>query len=79
MKYILYVMITVFLETGEPLEHKFTLSFDNAKNCAEFKKVVDVGVSFFRLANGGEINYSGSCKKVVASTKRIDYIREFIK
>ena len=67
MKYILYIMIIVFLETGEPLEHKFTLSFDNAKNCTEFKKVVDVGVSFFRLANGGEINYSGSCKKVVNS------------
>ena len=68
MKYILYVMITVFLETGEPLEHKFTLSFDDSKRCTEFKKVVDVGVSFFRLANGGEIDYSGSCKKVVAST-----------
>ena len=67
MKYILYVMITVFLETGEPLEHKFTLSFDDSKRCTEFKKVVDVGVSFFRLANGGEINYSGSCKEVVAS------------
>jgi len=69
MKYILYVMITVFLETGEPLEHKFTLSFDDSKRCTEFKKVVDVGVSFFRLANGGEINYSGSCKEVVASKK----------
>ena len=63
MKYILYVMITVFLETGEPLEHKFTLSFDNAKNCAEFKKVVDVGVSFFRLANGGEIIILEAVKK----------------
>ena len=67
MKYILYVMITVFLETGEPLEHKFTLSFDDSKRCTEFKKVVDVGVSFFRLANGGEIDYSGSCKEVVIS------------
>ena len=67
MKYILYIMLTVFLETGEPLEHKFQLSFDSAKNCTEFKKVVDVGVSFFRLANGGEIDYSGSCKKVVNS------------
>ena len=67
MKYILYIMVTVFLETGEPLEHKFQLSFDSAKNCTEFKKVVDVCVSFFRLANGGEINYSGNCKKVVAS------------
>ena len=70
MKYILYVMITVFLETGEPLEHKFTLSFDDSKRCSEFKKVVDVGVSFFRLANGGEIDYSGSCKEVVISKKR---------
>ena len=67
MKWILYIMVTVFLENGEPLEHKFQLSFDNAKNCIEFKKVVHVGVSFIRLANGGEINYSGSCKKVVAS------------
>jgi len=49
MKFILYIMVTVFLETGEPLEHKFQLSFDNAKNCTEFKKVVDVGVSFFVL------------------------------
>ena len=67
MKFILYIMVTVFLETGEPLEHKFQLSFDNAKNCTEFKKVVDVGVSFFRLANGGEIDYSGSCNEVVDS------------
>jgi len=70
MKFILYIMITVFLETGEPLEHKFTLSFDDSKRCSEFKKVVDVGVSFFRLANGGEIDYSGSCKEVVISKKR---------
>ncbi len=70
MKFILYIMITVFLETGEPLEHKFTLSFDDSKRCTEFKKVVDVGVSFFRLANGGEIDYSGSCKEVVISKKR---------
>jgi hypothetical protein len=63
-------MITVFLETGEPLEHEFTLSFDDNKRCTEFKKVVDIGVSFFRLANGGEINYSGSCKKIVTSNSR---------
>ena len=67
MKYILYVVLTVFLENGEPAKHEFKLSFDEAKHCTEMKKVVDVGVSFFRLANGGEINYSGSCKKVVAS------------
>ena len=67
MKYILYVVLTVFLENGEPAQHEFKLSFNNVKECSEFKKVVDVGVSFFRLANGGEINYSGSCKEVVAS------------
>ena len=67
MKYILYVVLTVFLENGEPAKHEFKLSFNNVKECIEFKKVVDVGVSFFRLANGGEIDYSGSCKKVVAS------------
>ena len=67
MKYILYVVLTVFLENGEPAQHEFKLSFNNVKECSEFKKVVDVGVSFFRLANGGEINYSGSCKVVVTS------------
>ena len=70
MKFILYIMITVFLETGESLEHKFTLSFDDSKRCTEFKKVFDVGVSFYRLANGGEIDYSGSCKKVIASKSK---------
>ncbi len=70
MNYILLVMITVFLETGEPLEHKFSLSFDDAKQCSEFKKVIDVGVSFFRLANGGEIDYSGSCKKIIIDKNR---------
>ena len=72
MKYILFVMITVFLETGETIEHKFTLTFDNDKRCTEFKKVIDVGVSFFRLANnnGSEIDYSGNCKEVVISKKR---------
>jgi hypothetical protein len=41
-------MITVFLETGEPIEHKFTLTFDNDKRCTEFKKVIDVGVSIIQ-------------------------------
>ena len=67
MKYILYVVLTVFLENGEPAQHEFKLSFNNVKECSEFKKVVDVGVSFFRLANGGEIDYSGSCNEVVDS------------
>jgi len=71
MKFILYIMVTVFLETGEPLEHKFTLAFDSNKKCSEFKKVVDVGVSFFRLANGGEIDYSGKCKKVVSNKRSL--------
>ena len=63
MKFILYIMVTVFLETGEPLEHKFQLSFDNAKHCTEMKKVFDVGVSFFRLAYESNIDYAGTCKK----------------
>ena len=67
MKYILYVVLTVFLENGEPVKHEFRLSFNDAKHCTEMKKVVDVGVSFFRLANGGEIDYSGSCNEVVDS------------
>jgi hypothetical protein len=68
MKFILYVMISVFLETGEPpTKLNFAISFDDSKKCTEFKKVFDVGVSFFRLANGGEIDYSGNCKEVVTS------------
>jgi len=67
MKWILYVVLTVFLDNGEPAQHEFKISFDKVEKCNEFKKVVDVGVSFFRLANGGEINYSGNCKKVIVS------------
>jgi phage protein U len=63
MKYILYVVLTVFLENGEPSKHEFKLSFDEAKHCIEMKKVVDVGVSFFRLAHKSQINYEGKCKK----------------
>ena len=67
MKWILYVVISVFLENGEPAVHQFSLSFDNNKKCTEFKKVFDVGISFFRLANGSQIDYSGSCKEKVDS------------
>jgi len=63
MNYILYVVLTVFLENGEPAKHEFKLSFDKAKHCVEMKKVFDVGVSFFRLANKSNINYEGNCKK----------------
>tara|TARA_B100000809_G_C14779882_1_gene402544 strand:+ start:332 stop:562 length:231 start_codon:yes stop_codon:yes gene_type:complete len=63
MKYILYVVLTVFLENGEPAKHEFRLSFEEAKHCTEMKKVVDVGVSFFRLAHKSKINYEGVCKQ----------------
>ena len=61
MKYILYVVLTVFLENGEPAKHEFRLSFDDVKHCTEMKKVVDVGVSFFRLAYENKIEYVGKC------------------
>ena len=63
MKYILYVVLTVFLENGEPAKHEFRLSFDDAKHCTEMKKVFDVGVSFFRLADKSQIDYNGKCQK----------------
>ena len=63
MKYILYVVLTVFLENGEPVKHEFRLSFNDAKHCIEMKKVFDVGVSFFRLAYESNIDYAGTCKK----------------
>ena len=66
MKYVLYIMLTVLLESGEPLKQEFTLSFDDNKKCTEFKKVVDVGLAFFRLAEE-ELNfvaYIDGCKKV---------------
>ena len=63
MKYILYVVLTVFLENGEPAQHEFKLSFNNVKECTEMKKVFDVGVSFFRLAHKSQINYEGKCNK----------------
>ena len=63
MKYILYIVLTVFLENGEPAKHEFKLSFSNAKHCTEMKRVFDVGVSFFRLAHESQINYEGKCRK----------------
>ena len=63
MNYILYVVLTVFLENGAPAKHEFKLSFEEAKHCTEMKKVIDVGVSFFRLANKSKINYEGKCEK----------------
>ena len=65
MKYVLYIMLTVLLESGEPLKQEFTLSLDDNKKCTEFKKVVDVGLAFFRLAEE-ELNfvaYIDGCKK----------------
>ena len=70
MKCILYVVLTVFLENGEPAQHEFKLTFENAKHCTEMKKVFDVGVSFWRLAHDSQIVYKGQCKQVV-STKKI--------
>ncbi len=67
MKYILYIMLTVFLENGESFEHEFKLSFDKETKCVEMKKFFDVGVSFFRLAHKQNINYQGQCKEVVSS------------
>ena len=71
MKWILYVVLTVFLENGEPAQHEFKLTFENAKHCTEMKKVFDVGVSFWRLAHDSQIVYKGQCKQVV-STKKIN-------
>ena len=67
MKYILYIIITVFLENGEPFKHEFRISFDKETNCVELKKFFDVGVSFLRLAHEHNINYEGQCKKIVSS------------
>ena len=66
MNWILYVMLTVSVQNSAiPLEHKFQLSFNNNEQCTEMKKVFDVGVSFFRLANKSDIKYEGTCKLVV--------------
>ena len=70
MKWILYVVLTVFLENGEPAQHEFKLTFNEQKHCTEMKKVFDVGISFWRLAHDSQIVYKGQCKHVV-STKKI--------
>ena len=67
MKYILYIMITVFLDNGDPFQHEFKLSFDDEKKCVEIKKMFDVGVTFLRLAHENNINYEGQCKEIVSS------------
>ena len=70
MKYILYIMMTIFLENGDPFQHEFKISFDEKKKCVEMRKVFDVGVAFLRLSQKHNINYQGQCKQVV-STKAI--------
>ena len=67
MKYLLYIIITVFLENGEPFKHEFKISFDEKTKCVEMKKFFDVGVSFLRLAHEHDINYEGQCKELVSS------------
>ena len=67
MKYLLYIIITVFLENGEPFKHEFKISFDEETKCVEMKKFFDVGVSFLRLAHEYNINYEGQCKEIVSS------------
>ena len=71
MKWILYVVLTVFLENGEPAQHEFKLTFNKANHCTEMKKVFDVGISSWRLAHESQIVYKGQCKQVV-STKKIN-------
>ena len=67
MKYLLYIIITVFLENGEPFKHEFKISFDEETKCVEMKKFFDVGVSFLRLAHEHDNNYEGQCKELVSS------------
>jgi hypothetical protein len=69
MKWILYVVLTVFLENGEPAQHEFKLTFNEARHCTEMKKVFDVGISFWRLAHDSQIVYKGQCKQVVPIKK----------
>ena len=70
MKWILYVVLTVFLENGEPAQHEFKLTFNQQKHCTEMKKVFDVGISFWRLAHDSKLVYKAECKQVI-STKTI--------
>ncbi len=67
MKYLLYIIITVFLENGDPFQHEFKISFDEETKCVEMKKFFDVGVSFLRLVHEHNINYEGQCKEIVSS------------
>ena len=67
MKYLLYIIITVFLENGDPFQHEFKISFDEETKCVEIKKMFDVGVTFLRLAHENNINYEGQCKEIVSS------------
>ena len=67
MKYILYIMMTIFLENGDPFQHEFKISFDEEKKCVEMRKVFDVGVAFLRLSQKQTINYQGQCKQIVSS------------
>ena len=67
MKYVLYIMITIFLENGDPFQHEFKISFDEEKKCVEMRKVFDVGVAFLRLSQKQTINYQGQCKQIVSS------------
>ena len=67
MKYILYIMVTIFLENGDPFQHEFKISFDEEKKCVEMRKVFDVGVAFLRLSQKQTINYQGQCKQIVSS------------
>ena len=62
MNYILYIVLTIFFENGEPLHNEFKLAFKEAKNCEEMRKVIDVGVSFARLSHNLNIEYKGTCK-----------------
>ena len=66
MKWILYIVITVFLEKGGPLQHEVKLSFDKKENCVEMKKVFDFGVSFVQLAQKYNLKYDGKCKNIVS-------------
>ena len=67
MKHILYIMVTIFLENGDPFQHEFKISFDEEKKCVEMRKVFDVGVAFLRLSQKQTINYQGQCKQIVSS------------
>lgn len=70
--WILYVSISLFLGSGNPLEQKIALQFKSQKECTQFVKVVDVGVSFFRLANedANISTFVGQCTNVAVINKK---------